>query len=114
MSNSFASPWTIAYQGPLSMEFSRQEHWSGLPFPSPGNLPNLGIEHVSPALAGKFFTTTHPRSHDDGAQIQTQEIWSKSSVHSAEPALGKGGISNAQLNLARFIAVSQSKPTECQ
>ena len=59
MSNFFASPWTVAYQGPLSMEFSRQEYWSGLPFPSPGDIPDPGIEHVSPALAGKFFATTH-------------------------------------------------------
>ena len=40
----FATPWTVAYQGPLSMGFSRQKYWSGLPFPSPGDLPNLGIE----------------------------------------------------------------------
>ena len=46
----FAIPWTVAYQAPLSMEFTRQEPWSELPFPSPGNLPNLGIEHGSPAL----------------------------------------------------------------
>ena len=44
----------------LSMEFSRQEYWSGLPFPSPGDLPSLGIELVSPALAGRFFTTVPP------------------------------------------------------
>jgi len=37
-------PWTVAHQAPLSMEFSRQEYWSGLPFPSPGDLPNPGIE----------------------------------------------------------------------
>ena len=46
-------PWTVACQGPLSTEFSRQEYWSGLPFPSSGDLPNLGIEPrspVSPAL----------------------------------------------------------------
>ena len=46
----FATPWTVAYQGPLSMGFSRQEHWSGLPFPSPGDLPNPGIEPGSPSL----------------------------------------------------------------
>ena len=46
----FASPWTVAHQAPLSLGFSRQEHWSGLPFPSPGDLPNLGIEPGSPAL----------------------------------------------------------------
>ena len=46
----FATPWTIAHQAPLSMGFSRQEYWSGLSFPSPGDLPNPGIEHGSPAL----------------------------------------------------------------
>ena len=45
-----ATPWTVACQAPLSMGFSRQEHWSGLPFPSPGDLPDPGIEHGSPAL----------------------------------------------------------------
>ena len=46
----FAIPWTAAYQAPPSMEFSRQEYWSGLPFPSPGDLPNPGIEPGSPEL----------------------------------------------------------------
>ena len=46
----FATPWTVAYQAPLSMEFSRQEYWSGLPFPTPGDLPDPGIEPRSPAL----------------------------------------------------------------
>ena len=46
----FATPWTVAYQAPLSMEFSRQKYWSGLLFPSPGDLPNPGIESRSPAL----------------------------------------------------------------
>ena len=46
----FATPWTVAYQVPPSMGFSRQEYWSGLPFPSPGNLPDPGIEPGSPAL----------------------------------------------------------------
>ena len=46
----FVTPWTVAYQAPLSMGFSRQEYWSGLPFPSPGDLPNPGIEPGSPAL----------------------------------------------------------------
>ena len=45
----FATPWTVAYQGPLSMGFSRQEYWRGLPFPSPGDLPDPGIEPRSPA-----------------------------------------------------------------
>ena len=45
-----ATPWTAACQAPLSMGFPRQEYWSGLPFPPPGDLPNLGIELMSPAL----------------------------------------------------------------
>ena len=60
MSNTFATLWTVAHQAPLSMGFPRQEYLSGLPFPSPGNLPNPGIEPgspVSPALAHRFFTT---------------------------------------------------------
>jgi len=43
------TPWTVAYQAPPSMGFSRQEYWSGLPFPSPGDLPDPGIEPTSPA-----------------------------------------------------------------
>ena len=57
----FATSWTGARQAPLSMEFSRQEYWGGLPFPSPGDLPDTGIEFkslASPALAGGFFTTS--------------------------------------------------------
>ena len=46
----FVTPWTVAYRAPLSMGFSRQEYWSGLPLPSPGDLPNPGIEPRSPAL----------------------------------------------------------------
>ena len=50
----FVTPWTIAYQAPLSMGFSKQEYWSGLPFPSPGDL-DPGIEIGSPALWADFF-----------------------------------------------------------
>ena len=48
----FVTPWTVAHQAALSMGFPRQEYWSGLPFPSPGDLPDLGIEPRSPALQG--------------------------------------------------------------
>ena len=60
MSDSFAAPWTVAPQAPLSMEFSRQEYWSGFPFPSPGYLLDPGIKAVSPVLGGKFFTNEPP------------------------------------------------------
>ena len=52
----FATPWTVACQAPPSMEFSSQEYWSGLPFPSPGDLPNPGIEPRSPALQIDFLS----------------------------------------------------------
>ena len=58
--STLAIPWTVPRQAPLSIGFSRQEYWSGLPFPSPEDLPNPGIESmspVSPALAGRFFNT---------------------------------------------------------
>ena len=54
MSDSGAS-WTVAHQVSLFMEFSRQGYWSGLPFPTPGDLPSPGIEPPSPTLAGRFF-----------------------------------------------------------
>jgi len=60
MSNSFATPWTIAHQAPLSMEFSRQEYWSGLPFPSPGDLPDPGVEYSSPPLQAYFIPSEPP------------------------------------------------------
>ena len=53
----FVTLWTVAPQAPLSMGFPRQECWSGLPFPSPGNLSDSEIEPVSPAWAGSFFTS---------------------------------------------------------
>ena len=57
----FAALWTVARQAPLSMGFSRQEYWNGLPCPPPGDLPNPGIKPMSlasPALATRFFTTS--------------------------------------------------------
>ena len=65
VSDSFVTLWTVACRAPLSMGFSRHEHWSGLPFPSPGDLPDPGIEPTSPALAGRFFTTEPPGKTQD-------------------------------------------------
>ena len=56
----FVTPWTLVCQVSLSMGFRRWEYWSGLPFPSPGNLPILGIKSTTPALADRFFTTEPP------------------------------------------------------
>ena len=60
MSDSFVMLWTVASQTPLSMGFPRKEYWSGLPFPSPGDLPDPRIKPESPVLAGGFFTTEQP------------------------------------------------------
>ena len=56
----FATLWTVAHKAPLSMEFSRQEYWSGFLFPTPADLPDPGIKSMSPALAGRLFTTELP------------------------------------------------------
>ena len=64
----FVTSWTLAHQAPLSMEFSRQEYWSGLPFLSPGDLPSPGIEPTplgAPTLAGEFF---HPCATGEALQ----------------------------------------------
>ena len=56
----FVTPWTVAHQAPLSMGFSRQEYWSGLPFPSPGDLPNPEIEPRSPTLQADALSSEPP------------------------------------------------------
>ena len=56
----FATPWTVAYQSPQSMEFSQQEYWSGSPFPSPGDLPKPGIKSGSPALQAEALLSEPP------------------------------------------------------
>ena len=58
---SLGDPWTVAHQAPLSMEFSRQEYWSGEPSPSPGDLPNPGIEPGAPALQAGSLPSEPPR-----------------------------------------------------
>ena len=57
----FATPWTVAYQAPPSMGFSRQEYWSGLPFPSPVDLPDPGIEPGSPTFQADALTSEPPK-----------------------------------------------------
>ena len=58
-------PWAVACQALLSLGFPRQEYWSRLPSPLPGDLPNSGIEPASPVLAGGFFTAKPPRNKGD-------------------------------------------------
>ena len=72
----FATPWTVSCLGPLFMEFSRQEYWSGLPFPTLGDLPDPGIKpksSSSPALVSRFFTTVPPGKHRESPKGSTQK-----------------------------------------
>ena len=71
VSDSFAIPRTVAHQAPLSVEFSKQEYWSGLPFPPPGDLPDPGMGPVSPTLAGGFFSSEPPsKLHKVNKRVQ--------------------------------------------
>ena len=65
----FATQWAVAYQAPPSMGFSRQEYWSGLPFPSPGDLPDPGIEPRSPALEADALTSEPPGKLREWAKL---------------------------------------------
>ena len=76
-----ATPWTVAHQPPLSMEFSRQEYWRRLPFPPPGDLPHLGIEPRPPALAGGFLTTEPPGKPNDIWLYRQNTVHRKTSLH---------------------------------
>ena len=69
MSDSFVTPWTVAHKAPLSVGFPRQEFWSELPFPSPGDLPDPGIKPVAPPLAGGFLTT-EPQDAKETNKVQ--------------------------------------------
>ena len=78
----FATPWTVVHQPPLSVEFLRQECWSGLPFPSPWNLLLPGTEPESPALAGMFLTL----SHLEGPDIQI--LWNAGVIYFKSGIMG--------------------------
>ena len=74
----FVTPWTAACQASLSMKFFRQEYWSGLPFPSPGNLPDPGIEPRSPALQADYLPAEpqgKPKNTGVGSQSLLQRSW---------------------------------------
>ena len=75
-------PWTVAHQAPLSMGFSRQEYWSGMPFPSPGDLPDPGIKPRSPTLQADALTSAPPGKQNCSIQSSaatflssTGQIW---------------------------------------
>ena len=89
------SPWTAAHQAPLSTEFSRQKYWSGLPFPSPGDLPDPGTEPTSPALQADALLTEPPGKPCLGSMLQVlllQQPWNPISAFSAQQVYLCNGI----------------------
>ena len=100
------TPWTVAHQAPLSMRFPRQEYWNGLPFPSPGDLPHLELELVSPAspiLAGGLFTTAPPERNRTPLVVQ----WLKLCTSNGR---GEGLISVWGTNTLHAVCCSQKNP----
>ena len=91
----FATPWTVAYEAPLSMEFSRQEYWSGLPFPSPGDLSDPGIKPGSPALQADALPSEPP--------ILGQKMYY---------SLVKGKNVSSLLSITDTVLLKNSHPTE--
>ena len=77
----FATPWTVAYQAPPSMEFSRQEYWSGLPFPSPGYLPDPGMELRSSALQADILPSEPPGKLPDCPQKNSFKMLPSSPIN---------------------------------
>ena len=71
----FATPWTVAYHAPLSMGFSRQESWSGLPLPSPEDIPDPGIEPGSPALWADALPSEPPRTSNNNIYINEKPVF---------------------------------------
>ena len=103
MSDSFATPWTVACQAPLSMGFPRQEYSSGLPFPSSGDLPDPGTEPTSPASAGGFFTAESP-----AAAAKSLQLWRTlcDPIDSSPPGSPIPGI--LQARTLEWVAISFS------
>ena len=80
LSDTSATPWTGAHQAPLSTRLTRQEYWSGLPFPPPGDLPNPGIEPASPALRADSLPPNHFGSHHWTVQVIYKTLSSSQNV----------------------------------
>ena len=132
----FSPVWTVASQAPLSMGFSRQEYWSGLPFPPPGDLPDSGIEPeslMSPALAGRFFTTdatwepnflyaryhmcTHTHTHNPQSRIpQHVRTVGRPAGHSPRPPPGRVAALTSDSRTVLFALLPLGNPvlTVCQ
>ena len=115
-----ATPWTAARQVPLSLGFSQQEYWSGLPFPSPGDLPDPEIESgllVSPALAGGFFITIPPGKPNFSPWTAAHQAplslgFSRQEYWSGEPFSSPGDLPNPGIKPGSPVWQADSLPSE--
>ena len=110
ISDSFATPWIVAGQAPLSMGFPRQEYWSGLPFPSPKDLHDSGVgptSLLSPVSTGRFFTTSATWE----TRIRTQTAFEITTYGSS--FLLNSSLEALQAHQTQFSSVIQSCPTLC-
>ena len=106
-----AAPWTVARRAPLSMEFFRQEYWSEWPFPTLGDLLDLGIEHTSPTLADGFFTASATwEAHGRWSCVQSR--WLPGAVHLRWVG-GGVGVGNWVFIYLQVPAVEASSPRGC-
>ena len=107
----FGTPWTAAHQALLSMGFPRQEYWSGLPFPTPGDLPNTGIEPTSlasPASAGRLFITVPPGKpgwSEFTGQLESPQIKKKKKRNTLMPFAATG----MDLEISILNQINQTK-----
>ena len=102
-------PWTVAHQAPLSMGFSRQEYWSGLPFPSPGDLPDPGMEPRSPTLQADALTSAPP-----GKPLNTRILTSKISKGGKEARLKEEGGGGGRGGRKGWPYICLRPPTDIQ
>ena len=125
----FETSWIVAHQAPLTMEFSKQGYWSGLPFPPPGDLPDPGIKSISPALAGGFFTAEESReAHTSIRMVKYLEYWQEqmlarmwSKINSHSLLMGmQNGMATLENNLVvsnkskhALSCLTAKKPTCC-
>ena len=98
----FVTPWTVAYQAPPSMGFSRQEYWSGLPFPSPGDLPNPGIKPGSPALGADALTSEPPGK--PSSKISTSHFLGEPDICFSKDRVQSAKSSRSQLKCTHLLS----------
>ena len=107
MSESFVTTWTVACQAPLSIEFSRQECWSGLPFPSPGDLPNAGVKAGSPALqADSLLSEPQGKPWEKGGR--TKPFLGKAACYRRQSARGTSSKTLGQLQKNYYYVLFQA------